>query len=65
MANYHPLGGGQSSRGITNIRARDYAWGRDKTWQPAEPQPFVVRRDPYKDIQRTPENNFNEVGGKK
>lgn len=65
MANYHPLSNGGYVRSVKNTRARDYTWGRDETWQPTEPQPFVVGRDPYKDIQRTPENNFNEVGGKK
>ena len=65
MANYNPLGGGQSSRGVKNTYARDRAWKRDDIWQPSGPQPFIEGRDPYKDIQRTPEHNFNEVGGRR
>ena len=57
MANYHPLGGGQSSRGVKNTHARDYTWERGKTWQPAEPQPFVVGRD----VQRHPANTRKQL----
>jgi hypothetical protein len=52
-------------RAVKNISAVDYTRRLNKSWQPPEPRPFVTDRDPYKDIARTPENNFNEVGGGK
>ena len=52
-------------RSVKNISALDYTRRLDKSWQPPAPQPFVTDRDPYKNIARTPENNFNEVGGRK
>lgn len=52
-------------RAVKNISALDYTRRLDRSWQPPAPQPFVTERDPYKNIARTPENNFNEVGGRK
>lgn len=50
-------------KAVKNNSAVDYARRRNESWQPPKPRPFVTDRDPYQNVARTPENNFNEVGG--